>query len=300
VRTPFYIVGPTASGKSAVALALALRVGGEIVNADAYQLYRKLDVVSAKPSLSERQKVPHHLFDVLDPSEYCDAQRLRDLALPVIDRIANAGRTPIIVGGSGLYIKALTHGLANLPGRDPTLRHQLSQLTLEEMTAQLLSLDPDAPENVPMTNPRYVERALEICLLTGQPQSKLRQTFASIVPDAKGVVLSMERERLYERIRLRVLSMMAAGLIEEVRGMGELSITAEKAIGIRDVRRLLAGECTEAEAIEAITLATRRYAKRQNTWFRREQWLQTICLTEDSTPESTVNQILELFPELQE
>ena len=117
-------------------------------------------------------------------------------------------------------------------------------------------------------------------------------------PDGHGVVLSLDRERLYERIRARVLAMMAAGLVEEIRALGDLSITAEKAIGIRDMRRFFAGECTEDEAVEAIVLATRRYAKRQITWFRREAWLQTICLTDDSTAESATSQILNQFPSL--
>lgn len=298
MQRPFYIVGPTASGKSSIAMTLAERAGGEIVNADAFQLYRGLDIVTAKPSPADRARVPHHLYDVLTPDEYCDAQRLREMALPIIADIQSRGRLPIVVGGSGLYIKALTHGLAKLPGRDEAIRERLATLTPEERRDQLLSLDPKAATNVPLSNPRYVERALEICLLTGRPQSELRNTFADVKPDGHGVVLSLDRERLYERIRARVLAMMAAGLVEEIRALGDLSITAEKAIGIRDMRRFFAGECTEDEAVEAIVLATRRYAKRQITWFRREAWLQTICLTDDSTAESATSQILNQFPSL--
>ena len=279
-------------------MTLAERAGGEIVNADAFQLYRGLDIVTAKPSPADRGRVPHHLYDVLDPHDYCDAKRLREMALPIIADIQSRGRLPIVVGGSGLYIKALTHGLAKLPGRDEAIRERLATLTPEERRDQLLSLDPKAATNVPLSNPRYVERALEICLLTGRPQSELRNTFADVKPDGHGVVLSLDRERLYERIRARVLAMMAAGLVEEIRALGDLSITAEKAIGIRDMRRVFAGECTEGEAVEAIVLATRRYAKRQITWFRREAWLQTICLTDDSTAESATSQILNQFPSL--
>lgn len=298
MQRPFYIVGPTASGKSSIAMRLAERAGGEIVNADAFQLYRGLDIVTAKPSAADRARVPHHLYDVVDPDEYCDAQRLREMALPIIADIQNRGRLPIVVGGSGLYIKALTHGLAKLPGRDEAIRERLAQLTPEERRDQLLALDPDAATNVPLSNPRYVERALEICLLTGKPQSELRNTFADVKPDGHGVVLSLDRERLYERIRARVLAMVATGLVEEIRALRDLSITAEKAIGIRDMRRFFAGECTEGEAVEAIVLATRRYAKRQITWFRREAWLQTICLTDDSNAESATSQILNQFPSL--
>lgn len=295
---PFYITGPTASGKTGVALALAERIGGEVVNADAFQIYRGLDIVTAKPSAEERARVPHHLFDVLEPTENCDAQRYRDLALPVIAEIIARGRTPIMVGGSGLYVKALTHGLAELPKGDEAVRAQFSGMTLEEKTTWLLQLDPEAGTNVNLRNPRYVERALEVCLLTGRPQSELRRTFADVKLEARGVFLDWERARLYERINARVTRMIGAGLMEEVRGLGALSDTAEKAIGIREMKSVIAGGMTLAAATEAIQQATRRYAKRQATWFRRERWLQTICLNPETTADSAAEAILNLFPDL--
>ncbi|MBX7206746.1 MAG: tRNA (adenosine(37)-N6)-dimethylallyltransferase MiaA [Verrucomicrobiaceae bacterium] len=299
--SPLYIVGPTASGKSAVALALAERIGGEIVNADAFQLYRKLDIVTAKPTAQERARVPHHLYDVLDPSENCDAQRYREMAMPLVAEIGAGGRVPIVVGGSGLYLKALTHGLAELPRGDESLRAQFDGMTLEEKTTWLLQLDPNAGMNVNLRNPRYVERALEVCLLTGLPQSELRQTFGTAQPDARGVFLAWDRTQLYERINQRVRSMIEAGLVEEVRRLShesDLSDTSEKAIGIREVRAFLSGQCTLEAAIDAMQQATRRYAKRQMTWFRRETWLQTICLAPETTADSTTQMILELFPDL--
>jgi len=292
---PFYLTGPTASGKSGVAVALAERIGGEVVNADAFQLYRGLDTLTAKPSPAERERVPHHLYDVLDASEHCDAQRYRELALPVIAEIAGRGRWPIVVGGSGLYIKALSHGLAELPRGDEALRVELRAMPLEEKVSRLLALDPEAAQNVPLANPRYVERALEICLLTGQPQSALRQNFAQTEPWGRGVVLSWEREALYARINQRVLAMLDAGVLAEVtafHGKGG----PEKAIGVKELRAHLAGESTLAEAVEAMQQATRRYAKRQGTWFRRETWLQTICLDSTSTPESAASHLIDLFP----
>ena len=295
---PFYIVGPTASGKSGVGLALAERIGGEIVNADAFQVYRGLDIVTAKPSAADRVRVPHHLFDALDPSENCDAQRYRDMALPVLAEIAARGRTPIVVGGSGLYVKALTHGLAELPKGDEAMRARFSHLTLGEKITWLLQLDPEAWTNVNLRNPRYVERALEVCLLTGRPQSELRRTFADVKLDARGVCLDWDRAQLYERINKRVMAMIAAGLVDEVRGLGPLSDTAEKAIGIREMKQVLAGEMTLAAATDAIQQATRRYAKRQVTWFRRERWLQTICLEPETTADSAAQAILDLFPDL--
>ena len=292
---PFYLTGPTASGKSGVAVALAERIGGEIVNADAFQLYRGLDVLTAKPSLAERERVPHHLYDVIDPESPCDAQRYRELALPVIADIASRGRWPIVVGGSGLYIKALSHGLADLPKGDEALRVELRALPLEEKVSRLLALDPEAAQNVPLANPRYVERALEICLITGQPQSTLRQNFAQMQPWGRGVVLSWDREALYARINQRVLTMLEVGVLAEVAAF-EGKGGPEKAIGVKELRAHLAGECTLAEAVEAMQQATRRYAKRQGTWFRRETWLQTICLDSTSTPESAASHLIDLFP----
>lgn len=292
---PFYIVGPTASGKSAVALALAERIGGEIVNADAFQLYRRLDIVTAKPSQEDRERVPHHLYDVLDPAENCDAQRYRELARRVIANIIARGCVPVVVGGSGLYVKALTHGLAELPKGDESIRAKFAGMTLEEKTTWLLQLDPRAGMNVNLRNPRYVERALEVCLLTGRAQSELRQTFAEAKIEACGVSLEWDRAQLYERINLRVLDMISAGLLGEVRTLPALSDTAGKAIGIREVRAHLAGDCTLDAAVEAIQQATRRYAKRQTTWFRREKWLQTIRLTPETSAGETAEAILKLY-----
>lgn len=292
----FYICGATASGKSAVAVELAQRIGGEIVNADAFQLYRGLDICTAKPSAAERALVPHHLFDVLDPAEPCDAQRFRDIALPVIEAIVVSGKWPLVVGGSGLYLKALTHGLANLPKADEELRARLALLTPGERVAELLRLDPDAERNVPLKNDRYVSRALEICLLTGQPQSALRNTWQGEEPKFQGVQIVRDREDLYRRINERVHAMVAAGLVKEVAALGEMSVTADKAIGVREMRQYLKGELTLEAAVEAIQQASRRYAKRQATWFRRERGFQTICLPPDSTPSIAADQILELFP----
>jgi tRNA dimethylallyltransferase len=295
---PLYILGPTASGKSAVALALAQRIGGEIVNADAFQLYRELDIVSAKPSKAERSLVPHHLYDVLDPAEHCDAQRFRDMAMPVLEDIAARGKTAIVAGGSGLYVKALTHGLAALPSADPDLRERFAHLTLGEKTAWLMRLDPQAAENVSLANPRHVERALEICLLTGRPQSRIRQSFSETQCTARGVLLAWDREQLYARINQRVLGMIAAGLLDEIRSLPPLLDTAAKAIGVREMQQVIAGGLTMDAAIAAMQQATRRYAKRQITWFKRERWLQTSCLCPETTADSAALEIIKLFPDL--
>lgn len=293
---PFFLTGPTASGKSAVAVLLAERIGGEIVNADAFQLYEGMDLLTAKPGAEERARVPHHLYDVVPAGEACDAQRYRELALPVLADIAARGRRPILVGGSGLYLKALSHGLADLPPANPALRAELATLSLEAKQARLLELDPEAAVNVPLANPRYVDRALEICLLTGRPQSQLRNTFAVTRPLGSGVTLDLPRAELHERIHRRLEAMVNAGLLDEVRTLGEVGPTAARAIGLRELRAHLGGEMTLAEALEAMEQATRRYAKRQLTWFRRETWLQSICLPAGATAECALDLILPHVP----
>jgi tRNA dimethylallyltransferase len=292
----FLIAGPTASGKSALALALAERVGGEVVNADAFQLYAGIDILSAKPSAAEMARVPHHLYSVLPLTESCDAQRYHSLALPVIADIAARGRVPIVVGGSGLYLKALTHGLSPLPAASASLREQFRHLSPGEKVVWLLQRDPEAATTVNLRNPRYVERALEICLLTGLPQSGLRRSFVEKEPQVNGVILEVNRETLYQRINQRTLAMFEAGLIAEVAALGRLSPTSEKAIGVREVREHLAGHLTLDQTIDAIQQATRHYAKRQTTWFRRERCFQTICLDSHPTAEYALTRLFELFP----
>ncbi len=292
----FLIAGPTASGKSALALALAERVGGEVVNADAFQLYAGIDILSAKPSAAEMARVPHHLYSVLPLTESCDAQRYHSLALPVIADIAARGRVPIVVGGSGLYLKALTPGLSPLPAASASLRERFRHLSPGEKVVWLLQRDPEAATTVNLRNPRYVERALEICLLTGLPQSGLRRSFVEKEPQVNGVILEVNRETLYQRINQRTLAMFEAGLIAEVAALGRLSPTSEKAIGVREVREHLAGHLTLDQTIDAIQQATRHYAKRQTTWFRRERCFQTICLDSDPTAEYALTRLFELFP----
>ena len=292
----FYLAGPTASGKSAVALALAKLTGGEIVNADAFQLYRGLDLLTAKPTAADLATAPHHLYSCLDPEDTCDAQRYRDLALPILHDIAARGALPIVVGGSGLYLKALTHGLDPLPPADPTLRARFASRSLSENVAELLALDPDAARNVPLQNPRYVERALEICLLTGQPQSTLRTSSGKPPPvPVRGVCLVWDRTLLHQRINDRARTMIASGALAEVANAGPLSSTLEKAIGVRELRAHLQGDLTLDEALAAIQQATRRYAKRQLTWFRREPCLQTICPDPNQTPDSLATLIKDRF-----
>lgn len=276
LKNPIYICGPTASGKSSVALHLARALGGEIINADAFQLYRGLETVTASPPSEERSQVPHHLYSLIDPSENLDAARYRDLALPVIADVQRRGRQALIVGGSGLYLKFLTHGPSPLPPGDPTLRQTMDGLDLEELNRRLADLDPHTAATIDRNNLRYVRRALEICILSGRPASELRQSFSRDPGPLQGIVLTWDPATLEQRIRTRTTTMMDSGAIEEVASHPDLSPTAAKAIGVPEIRALLQGELDRPGAEEQLVIATRRYAKRQRTWFRRETWLTPI------------------------
>ncbi len=273
-----FICGPTASGKSALALEMARKLGGEIVNADAFQLYRGLEIVSAAPSDDERALVPHHLYGVLEPTESADAQLYVKLAKPLIAEIQSRGKTPIITGGSGLYLKFLTHGAAPLPTADAALRAELDARPLEKLVAQLQQLDPVEASRTALQNRRFVSRALEICILSGQKASDLRDGWekqtAGISSNLRGIVIQRTREDLHARIALRTKAMLDGGALEEVAAMSAISSNCEKAIGFREIRSLLAGEIDRATCEELINAATRQYAKRQETWFRREKWLE--------------------------
>jgi tRNA dimethylallyltransferase len=274
---PFYICGPTASGKSAHALEMAEKLDGEIVNADAFQLYRGLEIVSAAPSEAEKSRIPHHLYGVLEPTESADAQRYVHLARPVIEEIRSRGKTPIVTGGSGLYLKFLTHGAAPLPTGDAALRAEMDARPLADLVAELESLDPVEASRTALENRRFVSRALEICLLSGQKASDLRDGWAArtaeISASLRGIVIQRTRPDLHARIAMRTRQMLDGGALEEVAALAEVSGNLEKAIGFREIRSLLAGEIDRATCEELINAATRQYAKRQETWFRREKWL---------------------------
>ena len=274
---PFYICGPTASGKSALALEIAAKLDGEIVNADAFQLYQGLEIVSAAPSADELASWPHHLYGVLGATESADAQRYVKLAKPVIEEIQARGKTPIITGGSGLYLKFLTHGAAPLPTADATLRAEMAARPLEDLVAELEALDPLEAARTALQNRRFVARALEICLLSGQKASDLRDGWeaqtAAISSQLRGLVIQRSRANLHARIALRTRAMLVGGALEEVAALTAVSTNCEKAIGFREIRALLAGEIDRASCEELLNAATRQYAKRQETWFRREKWL---------------------------
>jgi len=271
MRRVFFIVGPTATGKSELAADVSHEIGAEIVSADAFQIYEGLDRLTAKPDGSTLAKAPHHLIGIVPLGEEMNAEKFRRLALRAVDEINSRGTLAIVVGGSGLYIKTLTHGLAPLPESDPELREKLNAMSLDGLRSQLVEVDPETARKIDLQNRRRVVRALEICSLTGKPVSAQRLSEgASHSETVTGVFVFRDRQELYERINQRVEMMFERGVIEEVRTAGETSQTASQMIGLREIRELLAGKKSIPQCIAEIQQATRRYAKRQLTWFRRQ------------------------------
>ena len=270
---PFFLLGPTAVGKSALAVELAERVGGEIVGADAFQIYAGLDVLSAKPLAELRSRVPHHLVGQVPLTASFDVAQWLARARECVAEITARGRVPIVCGGTGLYIRAFTHGLAPLPSADAALRASLEKEPLAALAARLLALDPASTAD--MRNLRRVIRALEVCILTGRPFSSFRVEWAGEVAP-RGFIVTLPREELHAAIDARTRAMFAAGVVDEVARTGETSATATQMLGLAEIREHIAGRITREQCIEAIALATRQYAKRQLTWFRRERafaWL---------------------------
>lgn len=281
MKRTFFIVGPTAVGKSEIAAEVAQRLRAEIISADAFQIYRGLDLLTAKPDAETMAKAPHHLIGTIALTEEMNVERFRVLAEKVIAR----GKPVVVVGGTGLYVKALTHGLAELPGANSRLREKLEGATSEELWRSLRTLDPEGVQTIDRQNRRRLVRAVEVCLLTRKPFSSQRVEWNQSLPE-NGVLLSRERTELYTRINERVEQMFAAGVVEEVRAVGTVGPTAEKTLGLREIRSLLAGEISQAECIARIQQATRRYAKRQLTWFQRQTNFLPLNLSAHRTSEA--------------
>ncbi len=278
------VVGPTASGKSDLAVALAERVGGEIVNADSMQLYRGMDIGTAKLTEVERGGIVHHLLDVWSLDKSAAVAEYQTLARAVIADVRGRGLVPILVGGSGLYLRgALDH--LDFPGESPEIRSRLraeeERLGPLEMHRRLAALDPQAADNILPTNGRRIVRALEVIELTGQQFTARMPAFESVLPTLQ---LGVDRDDLDQRVETRVHRMMAAGLVEEVRGLLPLGLrgspTASKALGYQQVLQVLddnGAVCGDiAAAVEATVRGTRRFVRRQRSWFRRDpriHWL---------------------------
>lgn len=271
-----FIAGPTSSGKSVLAVEWARRHGGEIVCADAFQLYREFPILSAQPSEAEREGVPHHLFGAAGCADAMDAARYAQMALAVIAEIASRGRIPFVVGGSGLYIHALTSGLPDVPAIDPEIRERVRAMNLQDMVQALGELDPAALDIIDARNPRRVGRRLEICLQSGRPASEVLAPNPPVV-GLRGIVLAPRREDLHDRITRAVEARLAGGAVDEVRAVRELAgLTARQILGWREITGFLDGALSLEECREQLASATRRYAKRQLTWFRSKLTLPPV------------------------
>ena len=279
------LVGPTAAGKSSLGAELAAAIGGEVVSADAFAVYRGLDIGTAKPPPTLRALAPHHLIDVADPSERYSAGRFVREADEAIAAIASRGRRAVVVGGTHFYVRALLRGLFPEPPKDPALRRELEagwQADAAALRAELARRDPEAARRIPPSDRQRTLRALEVALVAGRPMSELwrEQGRGGARYRFRMLGLRPPPDALRARIAQRVVEMFAAGLLGEVRRLVEGGVAMEsqafKAIGYRECCRVLDGEWTEAQARDATTVATRRLAKRQRTWLRGEptvEWL---------------------------
>ncbi len=294
LKNIFFIVGPTATGKSELAAEVARECGAEIVSADAFQIYRGLDLLTAKPDQATMSKVPHHLIGAVSLGEEMNAAKFRALAEKEIYAVYDRGKPAIVVGGSGLYVKTLTHGLTPLPPANPNLRAKLNQLSVEQLHARLATLDSKTASTIDSKNRRRLERALEICLLSGKPASVVAaavpsgrgerdqifsRSAAETAAATSGVFVFRERDDLYDRINRRVEEMFANGVIEEVEALREIGPTAAQALGLHEIQQLIARKISEAECIGKVQQATRRYAKRQLTWFRHQTHFPSLNLS---------------------
>ena len=281
------IAGPTASGKTALAVGLAKELNGEVVSCDSMQVYRRMDIGTAKPTLEEMQGVPHHMIDVAEPWEDFSVSRYCDMAAPIVDDILSRGKTAVIAGGTGLYMDCLIRGNTFAPFPATGVRERLEAQAdadgMEAMLSHLRAVDPDAAQRLHLSDRKRILRALEVYLETGETITEHNRKTQTVPPRYSPLWLGLdftEREELYRRIDLRVGLMLEQGLVEEIRGLLADGIpekaTAMQAIGYKEFVDALDGRCTIEEAADQVRQSSRRYAKRQLTWFRRNKairWL---------------------------
>ena len=281
------VLGPTCSGKTAASIEIAMTLGAEIISADSMQVYKGMDIGTAKPSAKELSDVPHHLINIIEPHEEFSAGRFVEEALPVIKRLHGKGKIPVIVGGTGLYIRALTRGLFSAPSADVELREKLLAMENERkgsLFEMLLDADPGAAKAISPGDTRRIIRGLEVSIKTGAAISALQKNCTAAHPfEFIKIGLHRERAELYSLINHRVDWMLEAGLLEEVKRVmasgAKASKTAMQAIGYKEMQEFLNGIHTLDGAVSLIKRNTRRYAKRQMTWFKKEEGVQWVDIT---------------------
>ena len=277
------IAGPTASGKTALSIALAKELDAEIVSCDSMQVYRRMDIGTAKPTLEERAGIVHHMLDVAEPDEDFSVSRYCEMAMPIVDSILEKGKTCIIVGGTGLYMDSLIRGNSFAPFPSTGMREKLEAQPIEDVYAQLQAIDPEAAARLHLSDKKRIIRAMEVFLETGETITAHNKRTQAIPPRYNPIWFALEdenRQDLYDRIDRRVDVMLEMGLIHEIRALLDSGIptdcTAMQAIGYKEFLAAIDGRITIEEAADQVRQSSRHYAKRQLTWFRRNQnihWL---------------------------
>ncbi len=299
------LLGPTGVGKTGASILLAKALNTEIISADSMQIYRHMDIGTAKPSKEERATVRHHMIDIVNPSEAYSTGKYIEAVVPIIEGLHKTERIPVVVGGTGLYIKAMTKGIFSGPSADWTLREYLLSMEKEEngsLYNYLKELDPEAAEKITPNDTRRIIRALEVCLKSKETLSEMQKKLTRPLPyEFIKIGLSRERKELYNMIEERVDKMIIDGLVNEVKkaiemtGNSEIPLPSMQAIGYKDIAMYLNGEITLDEAVRLIKRGTKRYAKRQFTWFRKEEdihWVNITGINESHEAFMRVNHVL--------
>jgi tRNA dimethylallyltransferase len=303
LRPLVVLVGPTAVGKSAIGLCLARALDTDLLTADSRQVYRGMDIATDKPTMAQREGVPHRLLDLVDPDESFNAGQYRDLALKEIERLYGERRLPLIVGGTGLYVRTLIHGLCDAPRANPAFRASLLEKAQGQgpffLHAELAQVDPELAARLHPHDEVKIVRALEVFHLSGRRLSEVQQEhrFAEQPFSVLLIGLNRERAQLYRRIDQRVEAMFAQGVVEETAQLLARGYTREtgamKGLGYQQIAGYLAGDYDRAEALRLLKRDTRHFAKRQLTWFRKEPGLQWRMLSEQDTAEEVAGRLLE-------
>lgn len=279
------LLGPTGVGKTGVSILLAKALNTEIISADSMQIYRHMDIGTAKPTIGERATVKHHMIDIVDPWEAYSTGKYIEAVVPIIEGLHREGKVPIVVGGTGLYIKAMTRGIFSGPSADRTLREELLSMEKEEkgsLYGHLKELDPEAASRITPNDTRRIIRALEVCLKSDSSMSEMQKELTKPLQyEFIKIGLRRDRKGLYRMIEIRVDEMIDTGLVEEVKNILEMNPDRApmQAIGYKEIAMYLNGEITLEEAIGLIKRGTKRYAKKQFTWFKKEEGIQWVDIT---------------------